>query len=130
MARSVRFHFSHAIKHLRRSESALTTVAIRISRATRFRFTLCPWLCNHAVIRRLPIERGSRVLPIDQSHQFQIFLALFHGLVVQARPAHSQQGTLPSHADGRMFRLYPAAPIFRSSSEQASFFFHPFQLHL
>src|SRR5215469_7183599 len=58
------------------------------------------------------IERGSRVLPIDQSHQSQILLALFDRFVVQARPAHSQQGTLPPHADGRMFRFYPAAPIF------------------
>src|SRR5215468_7794859 len=73
------------------------------------------------------VERGSCVLPIDQLHESHILLVLFHGLVIQARPADSQQGTLPPYTDRRMFRFYPAAPIFIRASQLS---FHPLQLHL
>lgn len=70
-----------------------------ISRATRLWLIPYPCVRSQAVIRPNAIQRGRRVLSIEQPHQMEGLRTYLVSLIIQTRPREAQQGTLASHTD-------------------------------
>lgn len=70
-----------------------------ISRATSLWLIPYPCVRSQAVIRPNAIQRGRRVLSIEQPHQMEGLRTYLVSLIIQTRPREAQQGTLASHTD-------------------------------